>query len=193
MKKRTLSCMVLALLLACSVSVAFAAGPKEAAPHSAPSVPESAETAEPTLAEDEILRAKAQLEQSMANHMQDLERISAALTAQSDSALTEEARREQLRQSLERSFRDLHEMMQEMSGTPVDFALQSICTHTVEEISQYHYSYGANDGQTHEKITSASVICQDCKAFLRVELISIKTERHSWAGSDCSLCPYSGA
>ena len=192
MKKRTLFCMVLALLLACSVSVAFAAGPKEAAPHSAPSVPESAETAEPTLAEDEILRAKAQLEQSMANHMQDLERVAAAL-AQSDSDLTEEVRREQLRQSLEQSFRELYEIMQERSGTPVDSALQSICTHTVEEISAYHYSYRADDGQTHEKITSASVICQDCKAFLRVELISIKTERHSWAGSDCSLCPYSGA
>ncbi len=184
--------MVLALLLACSVTAAFAAGPKEAAPHSAPSVPESAETAEPTLAEDEILRAKAQLEQSMANHMQDLERVAAAL-AQSDSDLTEEVRREQLRQSLEQSFRELYEIMQERSGTPVDSALQSICTHPVEEISAYHYSYRADDGQTHEKITSASVICQDCKAFLRVELISIKTERHSWAGSDCSLCPYSGA
>ena len=192
MKKRTLFCMVLALLLACSVSVAFAAGPKEAAPHSAPSVPESAETAEPTLAEDEILRAKAQLEQSMANHMQDLERVAAAL-AQSDSDLTEEVRREQLRQSLEQSFRELYEIMQERSGTPVDSALQSICTHPVEEISAYHYSYRANDGQTHERYTSASVICRDCKAFLRVELISIKTERHSWAGSDCSLCPYSGA
>lgn len=192
MKKRTLFCMVLALLLACSVSVAFAAGPREAAPHSAPSVPESVENAEQALAEDEILRAKAQLEQSMADHMQDLERVAAAL-AQSDSALTEEARREQLRQSLERSFRELYEIMQERSGTPVDSALQSTCTHPVEEISAYHYSYRADDGQTHEKITSASVICQDCKAFLRVELISIKTERHSWAGSDCSLCPYSGA
>lgn len=192
MKKRTLFCMVLALLLACSVSVAFAAGPKEAAPHSAPAVPESVENAELALAEDDILRAKAQLEQSMANHMQDLERVAAAL-AQSDGALTEEARRELLRQSLERSFRELYEIMQERSGTPVDSALQSTCTHPVEEISAYHYSYRADDGQTHEKTTSATVACQDCKAFLRLDLISIKTEPHSWAGSDCSLCPYSGA
>lgn len=192
MKKSPLLCLVLALLLVCCFTAAFAAAPKEAAPHSAPSVPESAETAEPTLAEDEILRAKAQLEQSMANHMQDLERVAAAL-AQSDSALTEEARREQLRQSLEQSFRELYEIMQERSGTPVDSALQSTCTHPVEEISAYHYTYRADDGQTHEKTTSATVACRDCKAFLRVELISIKTERHSWAGSDCSLCPYSGA
>ena len=53
MKKSPLLCLVLALLLVCSVSVAFAAAPKEAAA-------ESPENAEPTLAEVETLRAASE-------------------------------------------------------------------------------------------------------------------------------------
>lgn len=224
MKKSTLLYLILALLAVCCVTAAFAAAPMEPVPDPEPAVTEPAENTEPALAADEVLRAaseqmtadleayetlRAELEQMMADLEQELKCKSASLIAQSDGALTEEVRLEHL----ERSFRELYEMRLRTSGTPVDSALQSICTHPVEEISQYHYSYGANlDGQTHEKFTTATVICRDCKAYLRLDLISIKTESHSLAevyvgsnhlGADpsqhyltfkrqCSLCPYSG-
>ncbi len=91
MKKSALLCLVLALLLACSVTAAFAAGPKEAAA-------ESPENAEPTLAEVETLHAaseqmtadlkayealRAELEQMMADLEQELGYTPVSLTAQS--------------------------------------------------------------------------------------------------------------
>lgn len=54
MKKSPLLCLVLALLLVCSVSVAFAAAPMEPAPDPEPAVTEPAENAEPALVEEEL-------------------------------------------------------------------------------------------------------------------------------------------
>lgn len=91
MKKSPLLCLVLALLLVCSVSVAFAAAPKEAAA-------ESPENAEPTLAEVETLRAAseqmtadlkayetlcAELEQMVSDLEQELGYTPVSMTAQS--------------------------------------------------------------------------------------------------------------
>lgn len=207
MKKSTLLYLILALLAVCCVTAAFAAAPMEPVPDPEPAVTEPAENTEPALAADEVLHAKAELEQTMADLEQELH-TSASLIAQSDGALTEEVRLEHL----ERSFRELYEMRLRTSGTPVDSALQSICTHPVKERSGYHYSYYAKDDQTHKKITSADVTCRDCKAYLALDILSNETESHSLAevyvgsnhlGADpsqhyltfkrqCSLCPYNG-
>lgn len=207
MKKSTLLYLILALLAVCCVTAAFAAAPMEPVPDPEPAVTEPAENTEPALAADEVLHAKAELEQTMADLEQELH-TSASLIAQSDGALTEEVRLEHL----ERSFRELYEMRLRTSGTPVDSALQSICTHPVKERSGYHYSYYAQDSRTHKKITSADVTCRDCKAYLALDILSNETESHSLAevyvgsnhlGADpsqhyltfkrqCSLCPYNG-
>lgn len=223
MKKSTLLYLILALLAVCCVTAAFAAAPMEPVPDPEPAVTEPAENTEPALAADEVLRAaseqmtadleayetlRAELEQMMADLEQELKCKSASLIAQSDGALTEEVRLGHL----ERSFRELYEMRLRTSGTPVDSALQSICTHPVKERSGYHYSYYAQDSRTHKKITSADVTCRDCKAYLALDILSNETESHSLAevyvgsnhlGADpsqhyltfkrqCSLCPYNG-
>ena len=205
MKKSTLLYLILALLAVCCVTAAFAAAPMEPVPDPEPAVTEPAENTEPALAADEVLRAAS--EQMTADLEQELH-TSASLIAQSDGALTEEVRLGHL----ERSFRELYEMRLRTSGTPVDSALQSICTHPVKERSGYHYSYYAQDSRTHKKITSADVTCRDCKAYLALDILSNETESHSLAevyvgsnhlGADpsqhyltfkrqCSLCPYNG-
>lgn len=102
MKKSPLLCLVLALLLVCCFTAAFAAAPKEAAPGPEPAVTESPENAEPPLAEVETLRAAS--EQMTA----DLEAYAALYT------------------ELEQMMADLE---QELGYTPISMTAQSSCSH----------------------------------------------------------------